>query len=69
MHQVYRVSSSPDVDPASIGLSISLGELSAGRTFTRDLSGREMSLLRLFGLDEESPVDVLELAGVYKPAR
>ncbi len=69
MHQVYRVSSSPDVDPASIGLSISLGELSAGRTFTRDLSGREMSLLRLFGLDEESPVDVLDLAGVYKPAR
>ena len=69
MHQVYRVSSSPDVDPASVGLSISLGELSAGRTFTRDLSGKDVTFLRLFGLDEESPVDVLDPAGVYKPAR
>ena len=68
MHQVYRVSSSPDVDPGSVQLTISLGELSAGRTFARDLGGRDITFLRLFGLDEESPVDVLDPAAVYKPA-
>ena len=66
MHQVYRVSSSPDVDPSSVGLSISLGELSAGRTFTRDLAGRDVTFLRLLGLDEESPVDVLDPGGLYR---
>ena len=66
MHQVYRVSSSPDVEPSSVGLSISLGELSAGRTFTRDLAGRDLTFLRLFGLDEEAPVDVLDPAGLHR---
>ena len=66
MHQVYRVSSSPDVEPSSVGLSISLGELSAGRTFTRDPAGRDLTFLRLFGLDEEAPVDVLDPAGLYR---
>ena len=69
MHQVYRVSSSPDVDPNSVELTISLGELSAGRTFKRDLGGRDVTFLRLFGLDEESPVDVLDPGAVYKPAQ
>ena len=68
MHQVYRVSSSPDVDPKSVQLTISLGELSARRTFKRELGGRDITFLRLFGLDEESPVDVLDAGGVYKPA-
>ncbi len=68
MHQVYRVSSSPDVDPGSVRLTISLGELSAGRTFARDLGGRDVTFLRLFGLDEESPIDALDPAAVYKPA-
>lgn len=40
MHQVYRVSGSPDVEPGSVDLTISLGELSAGRTFKRRPSGR-----------------------------
>jgi len=66
MHQVYRVSSSPDVDPSSVELSISLGEVSAGRTFTRDLAGRDITFLRLFGLDEESPVDVVDPSGLYR---
>ena len=66
MHQVYRVSSSPDVEASSVGLSISLGELSAGRTFARDLAGRDVTFLRLFGLDEEAPVDVLDPAGLHR---
>ncbi len=68
MHQVYRVSSSNDVDPASVELTISLGELSAGRTFKRGLGDRDVTFLRLFGLDEQSPVDELDRTFVYTPA-
>ena len=35
MHQVYRISSSDDVESSSVALTLSLGELSAGRTFKR----------------------------------
>lgn len=67
MHQVYRVSGSADVEPGSVSLSVSLGELSAGRTFKRRLSGADITFLRLFGLDEEAPVDALDPAFVYSP--
>ena len=68
MHQVYRVSSAGEVDPASIELSISLGEESAGRTFARRPNGGTVTYLRLFGLDEESPRDLLDASHVYRPA-
>ncbi|MCY3809352.1 MAG: hypothetical protein OXG58_08025 [Gemmatimonadetes bacterium] len=68
MHQVYRVSSAGEVDPASIELSISLGEESAGRTFARRPNGETVTYLRLFGLDEESPRDLLDASHVYRPA-
>ena len=68
MHQVYRVSGSNDVEIPSVSLEISVGELSAGRTFTRGAAGEDITYLKLFGLDEESPVDVLDRAYVYKPA-
>ncbi|MEX2281484.1 MAG: hypothetical protein WEE89_03235 [Gemmatimonadota bacterium] len=68
MHQVYRLDSSSDVDPGSIDLKISLGELSGGRT-SRDVMGAPVSLLRLFGLDEDAPVDQLDLAQIYQPGR
>lgn len=67
MHQIYRVSGSTDVEPGSVSLSVSLGELSAGRTFKRRLSGEDITFLRLFGLDEEAPVDALDPAFVYSP--
>ena len=67
MHQIYRVSGSSDVEPGSVSLSVSLGELSAGRTFKRRLSGEDITFLRLFGLDEEAPVDALDPAFVYSP--
>jgi hypothetical protein len=67
MHQVYRVSGSPDVEHSSVELTISLGELSAGRTFKRGPTGEDVTFLRLFGLDEESPVDVLDPSFVYSP--
>ena len=68
MHQVYRVSGSNDVEIPSVSLDISVGELSAGRTFTRGLTGEDITFLRLLGLDEESPIDLLDRAFVYKPA-
>lgn len=65
MHQVYRVSGSGDVAPGSIDLSISLGELSAGRTFKRRPTGQDITFLRLFGLDEEAPTDDLDDSFVF----
>ena len=68
MHQVYRVSSSGEVDPATVGLTISLGEESAGRTFARRPNGDDVTYLRLFGLDEESPKDRLDESQIYRPS-
>ena len=67
MHQVYRVSGSPDVEHSSVELTISLGELSAGRTFKRGPTGEDVTFMRLFGLDEEAPVDALDPSFVYSP--
>jgi hypothetical protein len=67
MHQIYRVSGSPDVEQSSVALTISLGELSAGRTFKRRPSGEDITFLRLFGLDEEAPLDDLDRSFVYSP--
>ena len=69
MHQVYRVSGSSDVEPGSVELAISLGELSAGRTFKRRPSGSDITFLRLFGVDEEAPTDVLDPSFVYSPGQ
>jgi hypothetical protein len=67
MHQIYRVSGSPDVEQASVGLTVSLGELSQGRTFKRRASGESLTYLRLFGVDEEAPLDRIDPAFVYRP--
>jgi len=69
MHQIYRISSSDDVEASSVALSLSLGELSAGRTFKRRPTGEEITLLKLLGLDEESPIDELDPAFVLRPAQ
>ena len=68
MHQVYRVSLFGDVEPASVELSVSLGEESLGRTFVRRDNGDDVTYLRLFGLDEESPRDRLDESHIYRPA-
>ncbi|MGH7444564.1 MAG: cell surface protein SprA, partial [Longimicrobiales bacterium] len=68
MHNIYRMDSSSGVDLSSIDLSISLGELSGGRTFVT-VDGRQITYLELFGLDEDSPVDRIDQAQVYQPAR
>jgi len=68
MHQVYRVSGSTDVDPTSVRIVVSLGEVNAGRTFAREEAGSAVTYLRLFGLDEASPADEVDQAALYRPA-
>ena len=67
MHQVYRVSGSPDVETGSVELTLSLGELSAGRTFKRAPSGDDVTFLRLMGVDEESPLDEVDPSAIFAP--
>ncbi len=67
MRQIYRISTSPDVEQASVEVTVSLGELSAGRTFKRSPSGRDVTFLQLFGMDQESPLDEVDPAYVYNP--
>ena len=68
MHQIYRVSGARGVLEPSVQLQISLGELSGGRTFGRQSDGREVPYLQLFGVDEEAPVDRVDLAALFTPA-
>lgn len=68
MHQVYRMNSSSTVDVSSVDLRISLGDLAGGRTF-KDVGGRQVPFLRLFGADEDAPRDVVDGAQIYQPAR
>src|SRR5690606_34282502 len=67
MHQVYRLDSSSEVDLNEIDLTISLGSEEGGQTF-RDVAGRRLTLLKFFGLDEESPADRIDEAQIFQPA-
>jgi hypothetical protein len=67
MHQIYRVSSSSDVEQSSVRLTISLGAISAGRTFKRAPSGEDITFLKLFGLDEEAPADQIDPSFLHVP--
>jgi len=69
MRQFYRVSGSDDVDPFSLEVSISLGEVSGGRTFGWTRDRRPISFLRLFGIDEQAPAERVDRAAVFQPAR
>jgi hypothetical protein len=68
MHQVYRLDSSTEVDLTRIELTISLGGLAGGITF-RDVLGQQLTFLKFFGLDEDSPADRIDEAQVFQPAR
>jgi hypothetical protein len=68
MKQVYRLSGVAEVEPESVDLEISLGELSGGRTSRALPDGRRLSFLRLFGLDEDSPFERVDRAALFQPA-
>ncbi len=68
LHNVYRVHSSSTVDLSSIQLTISLGQMSAGRTFANTIVG-QVPYLKLFGLDEDAPANALDAAQVFQPGQ
>lgn len=68
MKQVYRLSGVAEVEPESVDLTISLGELSGGRTSLGPPDGRRFSLLRLFGLDEDSPFERVDRKALFQPS-
>ena len=68
MHQVYRLNASSQVELESVELVVSLGDAAGGRTF-RDVGGRQVTFLRLFGLDEDAPTDALDVAQIWQPNR
>lgn len=68
MHQIYRIDGSTEVDPASVELTISLGERAGGVTF-RHIDGSPLSFLKLFGLDEDLPGDRVDEGRLFYPAR
>jgi hypothetical protein len=66
MHHVYRLDSSAEVEMSTLELVISLGHEAGGMTF-REHAGRQIPLLRLFGLDNSSPADRIDRARVFRP--
>ncbi len=66
MHQVYRLDSSAGVEASTLELVISLGHEAGGATFEEYPGGR-LPLLRLFGLDDDAPVDRIDVAHVFRP--
>lgn len=69
MRQVYRLSSSDEVELETVRASISLGEESGGQTFKRRPDGRAISFLRLFGLDEHAPFEAVDRVALFQPGR
>ena len=65
MHSVYRVRGT-EVDVETLELDISLGGISAGRTFT-EANGEQTSFIQLFGLDEQAPLERLDRSLVWQP--
>src|SRR5690606_21345861 len=64
MRQVYRLDSSSGVELGSVELAISLGELSGGITY-RDYAGQQVPFLKLFGMDEDAPIDQIDAVQIY----
>jgi hypothetical protein len=68
MHQVYRLNASSDVELQSLDVTISLGDETGGRTFV-NAAGGQVPFLKLFGLDDDAPVDLIDVAQVWQPNR
>jgi hypothetical protein len=67
LRQIYRLSTSDEVELDALDLSISLGEESGGRTFLDAPSGRRLSLLRIFGLDADAPFERVDPRALFQP--
>jgi len=67
MHQVYRISSSDDVEPGSVSLAISQGPIESG-PIIRGLDGQDFSFLQIFGLDEQPTDDRVDAGRIWQPS-
>ncbi|MDT8435437.1 MAG: hypothetical protein RRA92_01655 [Gemmatimonadota bacterium] len=67
MHQIYRISSSDDVEAGSVRLVISQGPVESGPV-VRAVEGEEFSFLEIFGLDDAPRDDVVDDARIWRPA-
>ena len=67
MHQIYRISSSDDVEQGSVGLVISQGPVESGPV-VREAEGQSFTFLEIFGLDDSPRDDVLDAARIWRPA-
>ena len=67
MHQVYRISSSDDLEPGSVSLAISQGPIESG-PIIRQLDGEAFSFLQIFGLDEQPTDDRVDAGRIWQPS-
>ena len=67
MHQVYRISSSDDLELGSVSLQISQGPIESG-PIIRQLDGQDFTFLQIFGLDEQPTDDRVDAGRIWQPA-
>lgn len=68
MHNIYRISSSDDVEEGSVELLISQGPVESGPV-VREFDGVEYSFLEIFGLDDQPRDDLVDPGRIWRPAR
>jgi len=68
LRQIYRISTSDDVDVDALALTVSLGEESGGRTFVAAPGGKRISLLRVMGIDRDAPFEQVDAGAVFQPS-
>ena len=67
MHQIYRISSSDDLELGSVELVISQGPVESGPV-VRVAQNAEFAFLEIFGLDDSPRDDVVDVARIWRPA-
>jgi hypothetical protein len=67
MHQIYRISSSDDVESGSIELVISQGPVESGPV-VRSFQGEEYTFLEIFGVDDQPRDDLVDVARIWRPS-
>ena len=67
MHQIYRISSSDDLELGSVDLVISQGPVESGPV-VRVEQNSEFAFLEIFGLDDSPRDDAVDVARIWRPA-
>ena len=66
MHQVYHVYAG-EIEAADLEVVVKLGDAVQGQPYV-DFAGGQVPLLRLFGADENSPVDRIDPERIFQPS-